>query len=568
MNKHAVKKLTKEGCIVGKEAAEVITDEDIEAIRELDTTPMYISERMLKQLRKKKIEKDSSSQQPNGSSAEVESNGGTSRPNGSAQQAVQKPVEKTEQDQVEETAEPEEDVGDKPDDSSTETSSEPDLDTEQLNNDESTEIDSDDANSSKANTQDVKILDKRDRNEMETKVEIMDEKEISKDEKDVPEFLQYYNDRYDKMKKLLMRRKELQAATTLNRLERRNEGEEATAIGFVNDKYSTNSGKWIVELEDKTGTFKALVDEREGKMIVPDEAIGVIGSMGGDIIYANSVVRPDLPIPDGVETTNEEVEAAYISDLHLGSKDTRHDKFDEFARWLNSKDAEKVGYVIIGGDIVEGVGSYPGQKDDLEVTDIYKQYQLFEEWVQKVPEHIQLIVGPGNHDITRLAEPQPRLPEKAFPEIYDYDNVHFIQNPQMVRLHAIRSKGIKNLVYHGFSFDEHVDKIQSLREKAYDEPHHVMIDLLKRRHLAPTYGSTQLSPEGEDHLAITEEPDIFVSGHFHSHSNESYKGVNVINSSSFQEQTDFQKRMGHEPDPGKVTIVNYKTRNTRVKKFF
>jgi DNA polymerase II small subunit len=59
-----------------------------------------------------------------------------------------------------------------------------------------------------------------------------------------------------------------------------------------------------------------------------------------------------------------------------------------------------------------------------------------------------------------------------------------------------------------------------------------------------------------------------VSGHFHSHSNESYKGVNVINSSSFQEQTDFQKRMGHEPDPGKVTLVNYKTRNTRVKKFF
>lgn len=560
MNKHAVKKLTKEGCIVGKEAAEDITEEDIEAIRDLDTTPMYISETMLSQLRKKRKsggEKPNGSNQkaPNGSSHEANGSSHSAQPNGSSQKVVQKEKASTGENETEQTTSETEKTG-----------------VEQPTPAESRgsekQISTDDANSSKANSQDIEILDNRDRTEMDTKVEIMDEKEISRDEKDVPEFLQYYNDRYDKMKKLLMRRKELQAATTLNRLERRNEGEEATAIGFVKNKYSTNSGKWIVELEDKTGTFKALVDERDGERIVPDEAIGVIGSMGGDIIYANSVVRPDLPIPDGVETTSEDVEAAYISDLHLGSKDTRHDKFMEFAEWLKSEDAKKVGYVVIGGDIVEGVGSYPGQKDELEVTDIYKQYDLFQDWVEKVPEHIQIIAGPGNHDITRLAEPQPRLPEKAFPDIVDYNNFHLIQNPQMVRLHAIRSKGIRNLVYHGYSFDDHVDQIQDLREKAYDEPHHVMIDLLKRRHLAPTYGSNQLSPEGEDHLAITEKPDVFVSGHFHSHSNESYKGVNVINSSSFQEQTDFQKRMGHEPDPGKVTLVNYKTRNTRVKKFF
>lgn len=556
MNKHAVKKLTKEGCIVGKEAAEDITDEDIEAIRDLDTTPMYISEAMLSRLREKRNPTSNSSPKPNGSS---KPNGGTAKPNGnsqsngsSGQKLMQKEGSSTgETENRKTTSETEKTAVEQPAPAESKGS-------EGEQNE----------NSSKANSQDIEILDNRDRNEMDTKVEIMDEKEISKDEKDVPEFLQYYNDRYDKMKKLLMRRKELQAATTLNRLERRNEGEEATAIGFVKNKYSTNSGKWIVELEDKTGTYKALVDERDGERIVPDEAIGVIGSMGGDIIYANSVVRPDLPIPDGVETTSQDVEAAYISDLHLGSKDTRHDKFMEFADWLKSEDAKNVGYVVIGGDIVEGVGSYPGQKDDLEVTDIYKQYELFEDWVEKVPEHIQIITGPGNHDITRLAEPQPRLPEKALPEIKDYNNFHLVQNPQMVRLHAIRSKGIKNLVYHGYSFDDHVDQIQDLREKAYEEPHHVMIDLLKRRHLAPTYGSTQLSPEGEDHLAITEKPDVFVSGHFHSHSNESYKGVNVINSSSFQEQTDFQKRMGHEPDPGKVTLVNYKTRNTRVKKFF
>jgi len=519
MNKHVVKQLTKEGCIVGKDAAEKITEEDIEAIKQLDTTPMYITEGMITKLREKQVVSNGGTvvKQKTGSSRKVEDSETVSK-------LEQEDKEKKENGQTEK--------------------------------DQSSEV-----------STPVKIMDNRDRKELRTKVEIVDDKDISITEKNVPEFLQYYNDRYDEMKKLLMSRMEMQSATTINRLERRNKGDEATTIGIVNDKYSTSNGKWIVEIEDKTDKFKLLVDEREGERIVPDEVIGVIGSMGGDIIYADSIVRPDMPIPNGIKTTEDVVEAAYISDLHLGSKDTSHKAFDRFAKWLKSKDAENVGYLVIPGDVVEGVGTYPGQEEDLEVKDIYKQYRLFEDWVEKIPEHVQVIVSPGNHDITRLAEPQPRLPEKALPTVKDFNNVHLVQNPQTVKLHGIESEGIINLLYHGTSFDGHVDQIKDLREKAYEEPHHVMIDLLKRRHLAPTYGTNSVSPEDKDHLVIKEEPDVFVTGHFHSHSNESYKGTNVINASSFQKQTDFQKRMGHEPDPGKVTLVNYKNRNTRVKKF-
>ena len=560
MNKNIVKELTREGCIVAKEAAESLKESDVEAIRSLDSTPMYISEAMLENLRKK------TPQQPNGQEIKEKpvptANGGST-----TQQVQTAPESNSESKSTTENSE-----------SSTETDQETneeqkdDFDPDKLNNDIEKEEESDSQQGN--NTQEVvqskgvQIMDNRDRRELRTKVEIMDEKEVSRSEKDVPEFLKYYNDRYDKMRKLLTRRMELQSATTVNRLERRDKGEEATTVGLVKSKYQTNSGKYIVELEDKTGTFKALVDDREGERIVPDEMIGVIGSMGGDIIYADSIIRADMPIPQGMNTTNQDVAAAYISDLHIGSKDTMHDKLNTFGDWLSSKDASKIGYLVIPGDIVEGVGTYPGQEEELEIKDIYKQYNKFEEWVEeRLPEDLQIIIGPGNHDITRLAEPQPRLPEKVFPTINDFNNVHFVQNPQTVRLHGIESKGIKNLMYHGYSFDDHADQIQELREKGYEHPHHIMIDLLKRRHLAPTYGSNSLSPEGQDSLVIEQEPDVFVSGHFHSHSNESYKGVNVINSSTFQAQTDFQKRVGHEPDPGKVTIVNYKTRNTTVKKF-
>ncbi len=557
MNEEAVKQLTKKGCMVGKEAAEIITEEDLERIEELPAAPMYISDDMITQIRERMSQK-----------VVVGSQGGQ------VQEEVETEVQTSSGAQIQKQEAQIEDQSSKQETQDAETV---EIDEEAVNNDrtdeETQEKDSVDEEiySNRSNhfqsDKTVKLRDDRRRDELDTKVEIMDDYEVQNSEKDVPEFLGYYNDRYDRMKKLLMRRSELRSATSIKRLERRSEGDEASAIGLVKDKYSTNSGKYIVSIEDKTGTFKVLVDERDGDRIVQDEMIGVAGSMGGDIVYANSVVRPDLPIPDGVTKTKDNVEAAYISDLHIGSEDTLHDRLDRFAKWLGTSEASNIGYLVMPGDVVEGVGVYPNQEDELEVNSIYKQYEMFEDWVEKVPEDIQVLIGPGNHDITRLAEPQPKITEKALPRISDFNNVHLVRNPQNVRLHGIRSKGITNLMYHGYSFDEHIDKIKSLRENAYEEPYRVMVDLLKRRHLAPSYGSNLLSPEAEDHLVIEEKPDVFVSGHLHSHSLYSYKGVNLIAASTFQAQTDFQKRVGHEPDPGKVTIVNYKNRNTEVKQF-
>ncbi len=549
MNEEAVKQLTKKGCMVEKDAAEILRAADVEHITSLETTPMYISKEMVSKIRQK-VEVDTGNgtkqvmktpevqenSEPSSIEPETQDSG---KPDASirGEKAVKESIEDKEPEQI--------DSGDN------------DVENEVYDN-KSSHFDQ---------SKTVSIKDTGNRKEKRTKVELIDDRDILKEEKNVPEFLGCFNDRYDKMKRLIMRHMEMKSATTINRVERRNKGEEACTVGIVNDKYSTKSGKWIVEIEDKTSTFKLLVDEREGELIIPDEVIGVVGSMGGDIIYADSIVRPDLPIPQGTKSTEQQVKAAYISDLHIGSQDTLHKRMDRFAQWLSTDAAQEIGYLVIAGDLVEGVGIYPGQQEELEIADIYKQYEAFETWFEKIPEDIQVIAGPGNHDITRLAEPQPRLDEKVFPNIKDMNNFHLVQNPQTVRLHAIESKGLKHLMYHGYSFDRHVDQIQDLREKAYDDPHHVMIDLLKRRHLAPTFGSNLLAPDGVDPLVIQEKPDVFVAGHFHSHANSSYKGVNVICSSTFQAQTDFQKRVGHEPDPGKVTLLDFKTRRTEVKQF-
>ena len=409
----------------------------------------------------------------------------------------------------------------------------------------------------------------RDRSEdaiTETSVEVEKEFEGGMEEKDVEDFVAYFNDRIERIRDILTNRRELDNAISIARLEDYSEREDVSIIGMVRDKYKTSSGRWIVYLEDSTGETKVLLDEEDGEWLLEDEVLGISGVTGDDIIFANEIVRPDLPIARDVTTTEEEVYAVFLSDIHFGSIDTLNEYMDRLATWFNEDpEAQKVGYLFVVGDMVEGVGNYPGQRDELTVEDIYKQYELFEDFVEKLPDRLEIIVIPGNHDFVRLAEPQPPIPEEVAPRLYEMDNVHMLSNPSTVLIHGHAGKPIRVLLYHGYSMDGHVDEIKELREKAYDEPHHAMVDYLKRRHLAPMYGSNLLAPEERDYMVIDEVPDIFAIGHSHAFDVANYKGVNLISAGTMQGQTEFQKRMGHEPDPGEVAMVNLQTRDTTVK---
>jgi len=405
-----------------------------------------------------------------------------------------------------------------------------------------------------------------------TSVDILTERDMEKEKRTLQDFVDYYNDRYERVKNLLLRRRDIQSAMSLSHLDTRSDGDEVSVVGVVNDKYKTNSGKFIVNVEDPTGTFKLLVEEEDGENIVMDEVIGANGSLGDDIIFVDDVIWPDLPLPssDTVNTADEEVYAAFISDIHYGSIDTLNDTVQKFVDWLNAESpfTEKIKYLFVVGDMVEGVGVYPDQEDELEVTNIHDQYALFIDMVEQVRDDIEIIVCPGNHDMVRLAEPQPPVPTEYAEELYGMDNVHMVPNPCWVRVHEHSGDGINVLMYHGYSFDEHVSTLQHLRENAYEEPDRCMVDFLKRRHLAPIYGSHLLVPDETDHHVIDRVPDIFCMGHTHSFANTTYKGVNVICAGTFQDQTDFQKRMGHEPDPGKIAVVNLANRETTVKEFY
>ena len=379
------------------------------------------------------------------------------------------------------------------------------------------------------------------------------------------DYVSLFRDRYDRLAGLLRGRVRHRPTDAL---ENAGGGETAGLVGMVDDVRSTANGHWIVDLEDTNGTFPCLVmKDRDVADRVPellhDEVVAVEGTLADDgtILFVDSLHFPDVPRTFEPSTADRHVQAALVSDVHVGSQEFAADAWDAFADWLHTAEAEHVEYLLIAGDMVEGVGVYPGQDAELDVIDIYEQYEVFAERLKAVPGDIEILMIPGNHDAVRLAEPQPAFTE----ELRDIMSVHdarVVGNPSTVTV-----EGVSILMYHGVSLDEVIAETPD-DAGTYDDPHLAMHQLLRKRHLAPQYGGQmRIAPEPEDYLVLDEVPDVFHAGHVHKLGWGAYHGVLAVNSGCWQHQTDFQRRNNIDPDWGYAPILDLDTLELTVRKF-
>ena len=144
--------------------------------------------------------------------------------------------------------------------------------------------------------------------------------------------------------------------------------------------------------------------------------------------------------------------------------------------------------------------------------------------------------------------------------LYNLKNVILAGNPCYVNVAATEDfSGFDILTYHGFSYPFYANVIPSLIETGLNMPEKIMTYLLKNRHLAPTYASIQSFPSDKDELVIKKVPDIFVSGHLHKCAVSSYNGILLISNSTWEDETENQKKRGVKPDLCKVPVFNLKT---------
>lgn len=401
----------------------------------------------------------------------------------------------------------------------------------------------------------------------------------------VQDFVSLFNKRFKFLEKLLQSRQELENLSSIGRISNKIRG-KVSIIGVVFDKQVTKNENIMLTIEDSSGRIKVMVSKSKAdiyaaaKDVVLDEVVGIYGACGDNILFADQLVVPDIPLARELKKADDDVYIVIISDIHVGSLNFLEDEFKGFIQWIRGEVgtqeqralAKKVGYVFIVGDLVDGVGIYPLQEKDLKISDVYEQYKIVGEFIKQIPARIKIIISTGNHDTVRLAEPQPKIPKEVCGVIWDLPNVVVVGNPAVVNIHASSTfSGFDVLMYHGCSYDHYGDVVESIRNSGRnisDRNDLIMKFLLQRRHLAPTHGSTVYMPNPNyDPLVIERVPDFFLSGHVHKSASAVYRGVQIISGSCWQAKTAFQEKVGHEPEPCRVPIVNLKTRGVKIVRF-
>ncbi len=373
-------------------------------------------------------------------------------------------------------------------------------------------------------------------------------------------FNKLFRDRYQRLRSILRSRLDMRGMDMVSSTRELPPNRKVKIAGLLSDR-SNRKGNVELKLDDPTGTMrvvcqdqfveKAALEAPLDSMIVVEVSRGRTGQL-----YANSVLLPDVP-GRKLASSSHRVYALLLSDLHVGSRMFLADDFRRFLQWINGglgdRDVvSRIKYLVVAGDLVDGVGVYPGQEFQLAEKDPKKQYEMAAELLRQVPGHIQIVISPGNHDAVRQALPQPAVPVDLAESLYGMENVRWVGDPAYIKLH-----GVAFLVYHGKSLD---DIIAMTPDLTYDNPTKAMKLLLRSRHLSPTYGKrTALSPELRDFMVIDQVPDVLHSGHVHTFGELNYRGTLLINSGTWQGQTDFQLNMGLEPTPSIIPIIDLST---------
>jgi DNA polymerase II small subunit len=392
---------------------------------------------------------------------------------------------------------------------------------------------------------------------------------------DYEDFYDLMTDKFNKLKSLMKKRPGASAATNIINLKRLNEDTDVTVMGLIDGIRQTKNGHHFMTLEDTTGNINVLIKKyieppefkKTAEGLINDQMIlikglyrpGEKGKRG--IIFAEEVYKIDIPMSYEFSLSEDPLSVALLSDLHVGSREFEEKLWHRFIDFLHGRFGSKrekeiagrIKYIIINGDLVDGIGVYPNQENDLVISDIYKQYEKVASLLAEIPDYIKIIYSPGNHEPVRNAIPRPAIDKKYTKDLLDL-GVECVGNPSLIQTH-----NVKSLVFHGDSLLDLNLLVPGLEN---NRPEKTMKELLICRHLAPIYGKkTQIAPTSKDWLVVDEIPAIFHCGHIHINGLGEHRGVQLVNSGCFQAQTEFMKSFGIQPTPGIVPVVELDTLN-------
>jgi len=403
-------------------------------------------------------------------------------------------------------------------------------------------------------------------------VKILSSNSISSKKIEISDFIQHFRNRYEQIREILQEN-DLKNLKSIRRLS--SDRETQTIIVMVMNKKTTKNKNLLLEVEDLTGRTKILVNENRGELydkcknILLDEVLAFEVSGSKELMFANKVIFPDMHLLEKKKGEND-CNMAVISDLHIGSKMFLESNFLDFIKWLNGEKetdkelSKKIKYLFIVGDTIDGVGVFPDQEKLLEIKEILAQYKKLAECLNLIRKDVKIILCPGQHDAVWVGEPQLVIGEKWASDLYKMNNLTLVTNPALVEV-----EGFKIIMYHGASFHGVVEQNSDIRvNNGSNNPTIILKELLKGRHLAPTHGECDYVPnEKKDSMVLDTIPDIILTGDLHRPEVSNYNNILLIASSCWQSITPFEEKIGNNPDPCKVPVFNFKTREIKTMDF-
>ncbi len=396
----------------------------------------------------------------------------------------------------------------------------------------------------------------------------------------IDDFIKNFQDRYFRLRNIIAQRVDGRGIIDIEYVAQPNDskGKERAVkiIGIITNKTLTKSGNIALEVEDLTGRITVIVQQRDpslmkkASMIILDQVLIIEGNpVSSEMLIAKDLYLPDIPTNRRNNRAKEDISVLLLSDIHFGSQHFLDKVFQRVLDWLQGNEGDEehvdlagsVKYIVINGDLVDGIGVYPNQLAEISIYDLDSQYNGLNKLLQEIPKHINILITPGNHDAVRVAIPRPAIDDRFLAPLRDSGlSITSLGCPAQVTLH-----GVNLMIYHG---DSLLDIMGALSKPEVEASYAAMREMLRGRHLAPIYGkSTTIIAEPRDWLVIDEVPDILHCGHIHVTSVGSYRKTLMINSGTFQSQTQYQKLIGIEPTPGIVPLVNLKTLNVKTLNF-
>ncbi len=291
------------------------------------------------------------------------------------------------------------------------------------------------------------------------------------------------NSRYQKISEILSKKIELANLISINRISQQNN--KFSIIAMLKE---VNPGDRSLVVEDPTGTTSVYIsDEAVGDFhyLVEDEIVGLV--CDNEESSENKVTRivfPDIPLSTRIATTQQDFLCMFVSDVHMEEDEFQPHALEKFADYLKKIKQDVLVFVL--GDVA---------KDPERLDKFQKMF-------------------PPNFSVMYLqGELEGVCKENCLPD------------PVIVDV-----GGVKIFLSHGKMFQGYMERLKV-------SPENMLLQMVKKRHLSPTFGE---NPRLDDEKLFLENvPDIFVIGHYHDPKTMNYKGTTLISLGSFVTQPIF-----------------------------